>query len=111
MAENSETENYDASVYVGGGIDFAEGVDMRRVGDATTDMLRELAKAMGRWPALNSAHEGYGVLKEEVDELWEQVKLKQKLRDVGAMRSECLQVAAMALRMAVEVCNEETIRK
>lgn len=63
------------------------------------------------WPAMNSAHEGYGVLLEEVDELWDCVKTKQKNRDLAKMRAEAIQVAAMALRFAHDVCNEERGRR
>lgn len=71
----------------------------------------ELDTACTAWPAMNSAHEGYGVLLEEVDELWEHVKTKQKNRDLDAMRKEAIQVAAMAVRFAIEVCNEKRGRK
>ena len=63
------------------------------------------------WPAMNSAHEGYAVLLEEVDELWAHVRLNQGRRDIVAMRNEAIQVAAMAIRFAVDVCNEEVGRK
>jgi len=75
------------------------------------DVREELTKAMKNWPAMNSAHEGYGVLLEEVDELWDHVKTNQKKRDVDAMRKECIQVAAMALRFAIEICDEGRARK
>lgn len=71
----------------------------------------ELSVAMANWPAMNSAHEGYGVLLEEVDELWDHVKTKQKNRDLEKMKKEAVQVAAMAIRFAIEVCNEERGRK
>lgn len=71
----------------------------------------ELHTAMSNWPAFNSAHEGYGVLAEEFDELWQHVKTNQKRRDLKAMRKEAIQVAAMAMRFALEVCDEETGRK
>lgn len=71
----------------------------------------ELQQAMQNWPPFNSAHEGYAVLAEELDELWEHVKTNQKRRDLRAMRKEALQVAAMALRFAIEVCNDEAGRK
>lgn len=63
------------------------------------------------WPSFNSAHEGYGVLLEEVDELWDHVKVRQPLRDLEAMKKEAVQVAAMAVRFLVDVCNESTGRK
>jgi NTP pyrophosphatase (non-canonical NTP hydrolase) len=67
--------------------------------------------AMENWPAFNSAHEGYAVLFEEVDELWDEVRKKQKNREVSLMKKEALDIAAMAIRFAVEVCNEEVIRR
>lgn len=78
----------------------------------TLDLVKEeLVYAIGYWPAMNSAHEGYSVLLEEVDELWAHVKTKQKNRDLSAMKKEAVQVAAMAIRFAIEVCNEERGRK
>jgi len=80
--------------------------------DATVDAIKEeLRTAMIKWPPMNSAHEGYGVLLEEVDELWDHVKTNQKKRDLVAMKKEAVQVAAMAIRFAIEVCNEERGRK
>lgn len=75
------------------------------------EVCDEVSTAMDNWPAMNSAHEAYGVLLEETDELWDHVKTNQKRRDLVAMRKEAIQVAAMAIRFAVEVCNEETGRK
>jgi hypothetical protein len=71
----------------------------------------ELLQAMGSWPPFNSAHEGWGVLKEEVKELTDHVFMKQSKRDLNAMRREAIQVAAMAVRFALEVCDEERGRK
>jgi NTP pyrophosphatase (non-canonical NTP hydrolase) len=81
------------------------------VASTLIEIHKEAEWAMTHWPKFNSAHEGYGVLAEEVDELWQHVKTNQKRRDLQAMRKEAIQVAAMALRFAVEVCNEETGRK
>lgn len=75
------------------------------------DAIEEAIKASKAWPPMNSAHEGYGVILEELDELWEHVKTKQKNRDLAAMRKEAIQVAAMAIRFATEVCDEERGRK
>jgi hypothetical protein len=78
---------------------------------ALADVENELKEALANWPSFNSAHEGYGVLLEEVDELKKHVWTKQKNRALAAMRKEAIQVAAMGLRFAIEVCNEETGRK
>jgi NTP pyrophosphatase (non-canonical NTP hydrolase) len=77
-----------------------------------SDTLSELSSTMvEHWPPFNSAHEAFAVLNEEVDELWQHVKTNQKRRDLAAMRKEAIQVAAMAMRFALDVCNEERGRK
>lgn len=86
---------------------FPEGI----FGEITEEAYMEAAIASVDWPAMNSAHEGYGVLLEELDELWAHVKTNQKKRDIDAMRKEAIQVAAMAIRFAAEVCNEKVGRK
>lgn len=71
----------------------------------------EVMTAEAKWPPMNSAHEAYAVLLEEVDELWEHVKTNQAKRDIPAMRKEALQVAAMALRFVRDVCDGGRGRK
>ena len=78
---------------------------------ALQDAALEVITATSFWPLFNSAHEGFAILKEEVDELWEHVKTNQKRRDLPAMYNEAIKVAAMALRFASEVCDEERGRK
>lgn len=70
-----------------------------------TDIETEVARAEALWPPINSAHEGYAVLLEEVDELKEHVWMNQKRRDVSAMRKEAIEVAAMAVRFIRDVCD------
>lgn len=71
----------------------------------------EVYCAQVAWPAFNSAHEGFAVLLEEVDELKAHVWTNQKKRDLGAMHKEAMQVAAMALRFMEECCDEVNGRK
>ena len=68
---------------------------------------RELLRAQEHYPTFTSAHEGYAILLEEVDELWEEVKKSPKNRDMKAMREEAIQVAAMAMRFVLDVCDED----
>lgn len=78
-----------------------------RVGNALADVVDELMGALEKFPPMNSAHEGYAVLDEEMDELWDHVKTKQGERDIEKMRKEAVQVAAMALRFIADVCHDE----
>lgn len=62
-------------------------------------VLYELARAELEFPPFNSAHEGWAIIKEELDELWEVVKLKQDTPGrEESLQHEAIQVAAMAIR-------------
>ena len=71
---------------------------------AILEVSTEFESASGAFPPFTSAHEGYAILKEEVDELWDEVKKKPSLRSNMALEKEAIQVAAMALRFLVDVC-------
>jgi NTP pyrophosphatase (non-canonical NTP hydrolase) len=62
----------------------------------------EIDAAQARYGDFSSMHEAYGVLAEEVAELFEAVRLKQdggSIRE-NRIRAEAIQVAAVALRIA-----------
>lgn len=58
----------------------------------------ELERAVTEFSPFNSPHEGYAVLKEEVDELWDEIKNQYSVRTIENMRKEAMQIAAMAIR-------------
>jgi NTP pyrophosphatase (non-canonical NTP hydrolase) len=62
-------------------------------------LMSEIKRADQHAP-YNSAHEAYGVLAEEVDEFWDEVKKKRRDRNPEAMRDELVQIAAVAWRAA-----------
>lgn len=70
-----------------------------------SDMVKaELTQARIKYPGVqHSVHEGFSVLYEEVDELWDEVRRKQADRNHAAMLKELVQIAAMAQRMAEDV--------
>lgn len=74
--------------------------------DAITMVFHELTAAVERYGPQCSAHEGYAILLEEVDELWDEIKKNDKLRSKTKMLAEAKQIAAMAIRFMVDVCGE-----
>jgi hypothetical protein len=84
---------------------------LAKIQDILDDVKAEVARAVNKYPPMNSAHEGWAVLWEEVDELWDEVRAKQGKRSLDDMRTECIQVAAMAVRFAMDICNPEKIQK
>ena len=79
--------------------------------DIAALVIDEAERGVLKWGPLNSAHEGFGVIHEEIDELKEHVWMKQKNRNLEEMKGEAIQLAAMALRFAHEVCSEERGRR
>jgi len=71
-----------------------------------TEVVAELVRARETYPDMVSAHEGYAILKEEVDELWTEVKKRPLLRSRERMRAEAIQIAAMAIRFIEDVCDK-----
>jgi NTP pyrophosphatase (non-canonical NTP hydrolase) len=79
-------------------------LDLKRADlEVANEVFLELERAISKFPTFNSTHEGYAVLLEEVDELWEEIKQKEK--DHPAIREEAIQVAAMAIRFIRDVCD------
>jgi NTP pyrophosphatase (non-canonical NTP hydrolase) len=66
-------------------------------------VTRELNRAVQLHGPYNSAHEGYAVILEELDELWEEVRKKRSKRCKTAMRDEAAQVAATAMRFMLDL--------
>ena len=64
------------------------------------DVHAELVRADSLHKPMNSLHEAYAVLLEEVDELWDEVRKKSSERSKAAIREELVQIAAMAWRTA-----------
>lgn len=69
-----------------------------------TEIEFEFHIARNKFPPFNSAHEGYAIILEELDELWEAVRENQSTDGrTNRMRKEAIQVAAMALRFLVDL--------
>lgn len=68
--------------------------------DAADLALTEVLAAVRANEGFASFHEGYGVLTEEVEELWDEIKVKRATRSRGRIHDEAIQVAAMAIEIA-----------
>jgi hypothetical protein len=79
----------------------------RELDYALTEIKNELRRAQENYPPFNSAHEGYAIMLEEMEELFEHVKVKQKNRNISAMGEEAKQIAAMAIRFYLDCCTPE----
>ena len=86
-----------------------EGFHTKRkvIDSAMGSVEAELARAIAEYPPMNSAHEAYAVLKEEVEEFWAEVKKQPSAVDKEKMRKELIQVAAMAIRTIIDVIDKE----
>ncbi len=64
------------------------------------ELVKEMKRGRDKFGAYNSRHEAWAVIREEVDELWSEVKSKDRGENADA--AEALQVAATALRYVLE---------
>ena len=77
---------------------------------AVCDAERELRRAMALFGPFKNGHEGWAVIREEVDELWDEVKANKRVDHVARQRKEAIQIAAMALRFVVDLGDLESTR-
>lgn len=70
------------------------------------DVLTELLSAQEQHQPMNSFHEGYAVLLEEVEELWDEIKTKNK--SIKNIHNEAIQVAAVAIRIIHDLIEKES---
>lgn len=81
------------------------------VDQAVALVREELASAQAKHHDFNSGHEGYAVIREELDELWDAVKAsKGYVCYDGPTAYEAVQVAAMALRFLVNLCEHDGLK-
>jgi len=72
-------------------------------------ILKEFSTASLKYGKFASAHEGYAIIHEELDELWDEVKKNGATREGKLMTREAMQVAAMAMRFMVDMGMEEDV--
>ena len=63
----------------------------------------EIEEDRNKFDPIGNLHEGYAVLLEEVDELWDEVRKQPSVRRKSDVMSELVQIAAMAQRIAEDL--------
>lgn len=77
----------------------------KRIDAVLREVRDELRVASVDHPPMRSAHEGYAVILEELDELWAEVKSNVGTAPDAA--NEAIQIAAMAVRYVVDLCGDD----
>lgn len=80
-------------------------LEINKIKNILSQVEVELYKAVISYKPFNSAHEGYAVILEEVDELWDEVKKKPSKVSDERMQKEAAQIAAMAVRFIHDSCR------
>lgn len=65
----------------------------------------EVERAKKHGEKFASLHEAYGVILEELDEVWDITRQKRRDRDPRALREEFIQLAAMAVKAIESLDN------
>lgn len=85
---------------------------MREVLDTSnyyvSKIVEEVNRASAKFKPFASKHEGFAILNEEVEELWEAIKDD---KDWDDLESEAIQVGAMALRFLNDIVAKKKSRR
>lgn len=82
-----------------------ESKEVFEITDIVYDVKEALYAAIEKHAPMCSAHDGHSVIREEFEELWDHVKA-----DTGSSKDaykEAVQIAAMAIRYALDVVTKE----
>jgi hypothetical protein len=70
---------------------------------AIADARKLASRNVARFRPFSSPHELYGVLAEEMAELFDEVRMREDRRSLQRLRAELIDIAVVALRGAAEV--------
>ena len=76
--------------------------DNEKLSNIIKRVIIEFASATTKFGKFHNSHEGSAVLREEMDELWDEVKANQ----LSSALKEAIQVAAMAIRFVYDLEKE-----
>jgi len=84
-------------------------MDLERLDKCVEEIRDEYIKAKRKFLPFYNLHEAYAIIKEELDEFWEVVRLNQSKNPdrIKKAREEAIQIAAMALGVVYEWSEEQ----
>ena len=77
----------------------------REAKKAANEIYREYLNASEKFGPFHGPHEGWAIIKKEMDELWEVIRDYPKA-DKTNLRKEAMQIGAMALRFMIDICSD-----
>lgn len=81
--------------------------DLRQESTFAAEVRGELERARRKFPPINSLHEGYAVILEELDEFFDEVRAQDLDGRLRRAYRELIQIAAMAQRTAEDCISHE----
>ncbi len=72
--------------------------------EAFKQIETEFLRASDLYPDLHSNHEAYAVIKEELDELWDEIKRSKETTGNKQIKHELIQIGAMVVRYLDNLC-------
>lgn len=73
--------------------------------DLLITIALEVKTAEAKHQPFNSHHEAFAVILEELDEYWDEVRLKAENRNPEHLQKELIQTAAMCVRALRDLCD------
>lgn len=70
-----------------------------------SEMMKEYKRATTEYSPFASHHEGWAVIKEQLDEVWDEIKKKRGTKSTEKITKEVLHVGAMSLRFLMELTS------
>jgi hypothetical protein len=85
-----------------------EMIDLRitNIGRAIRMIIPEYNQIIFKNPPLQNAHEGWAMIEQGMDKLWNEVKKDKQLRSEEAMRKEAILISATAMRFIIDLCMD-----
>lgn len=74
---------------------------IERVDTFLDEVRKEMLRATKEHGRIHTAHEAYGIIKEEFEEFWDEVKKKNPM--ASSLLEELKQTAAMCLRTVIDL--------